>query len=239
MEALNCIDDVERTIRNQSKLVMLFYQKEDEFSNQIITVLSMLAQDNSPKIHCVKVRAYPVEFEEQLRSRFLFSNMPAVCLFSQQLLIKSLSVESIPILYKMVTQFCETSFFSDSQAQNSLSTKQDSVDTVKKIQALIQEHPVLLFMKGSREAPFCRFSKKAIALLRSLCVNFSTYDILQDESMRQQLKIFSDWPTFPQLYVKGEFIGGVDIMEEMSQSGALESLLASYKLENGQYLPSD
>lgn len=95
-----------------------------------------------------------------------------------------------------------------------------------RIQGLVDANPVLLFMKGSPLFPQCGFSSRAVAILNHLGVEFESVDVLQDQGVRQGIKAFSDWPTIPQLYVKGEFIGGSDIMMEMYESGELAQLLA-------------
>lgn len=99
-------------------------------------------------------------------------------------------------------------------------------DVQARIQGLVDSNPVLLFMKGSPLFPQCGFSSRAIAILNHLGVEFESVDVLQDQGVRQGIKAFSDWPTIPQLYVKGEFIGGSDIMMEMYESGELAQLLA-------------
>jgi monothiol glutaredoxin len=95
-----------------------------------------------------------------------------------------------------------------------------------RIQGLVDSNDVLLFMKGSPLFPQCGFSSRAIAILNHLGVEFESVDVLQDQGVRQGIKAFSDWPTIPQLYVKGEFVGGSDIMMEMYESGELAQLLA-------------
>ncbi len=98
------------------------------------------------------------------------------------------------------------------------------------VQAWIKEtvttHPVVLFMKGTAQFPQCGFSGRAIELLKSVGVdNLVTVNVLEDDEVRQGIKDFSNWPTIPQLYVKGEFIGGSDILTEMAESGELKTLL--------------
>lgn len=99
-------------------------------------------------------------------------------------------------------------------------------DTQARIQQLVDSNKVLLFMKGSPLFPQCGFSSRAIAILNHLGTEFESVDVLQDQGIRQGIKEFSDWPTIPQLYVKGEFVGGSDIMMEMYESGELAQLLA-------------
>jgi monothiol glutaredoxin len=97
-------------------------------------------------------------------------------------------------------------------------------DTTARIDALVKAHPVVLFMKGSALFPQCGFSSRAVAILQHLGVEFETVDVLQDQGVRQGIKTYSDWPTIPQLYVGGEFVGGSDIMMEMYESGELAEM---------------
>ncbi|KAF8562493.1 hypothetical protein P879_11788 [Paragonimus westermani] len=92
---------------------------------------------------------------------------------------------------------------------------------------LIKRSPIMLFMKGSASQPRCGFSRQMLELLNSYNVTFDTFDILLDEEVRQGLKTFSNWPTYPQLYVKGELIGGLDIVKELAASGELADVLKS------------
>ncbi|WP_066661981.1 MULTISPECIES: Grx4 family monothiol glutaredoxin [unclassified Sphingomonas] len=98
-------------------------------------------------------------------------------------------------------------------------------DTNARIQTLVDSNDVLLFMKGTPLFPQCGFSNRAVSILNHLGVEFESVDVLQDQEVRQGIKAFSDWPTIPQLYVKGEFVGGSDIMMEMYESGELAQLL--------------
>jgi monothiol glutaredoxin len=95
-----------------------------------------------------------------------------------------------------------------------------------RIAELVGADDVVLFMKGSPLFPQCGFSSRAVAILNHLGAEFGSVDVLQDQEVRQGIKAFSDWPTIPQLYVKGEFVGGSDIMMEMYESGELAQLLA-------------
>jgi monothiol glutaredoxin len=90
----------------------------------------------------------------------------------------------------------------------------------------VKNNPVLLYMKGSPVFPQCGFSAMAVQILTHLGVKFEARDVLADPAVRQGIKEFSNWPTIPQLYVKGEFVGGSDILKEMYQSGELQTFLA-------------
>ena len=98
-------------------------------------------------------------------------------------------------------------------------------DTNARIDEIVKSKDIVLFMKGTALFPQCGFSSRAVAILDHLGVQFDTVDVLQDPEIRQGIKDYSDWPTVPQLYVKGEFVGGSDIMMEMFEAGELQSLL--------------
>ncbi|KAF5362244.1 hypothetical protein D9756_002659 [Leucocoprinus leucothites] len=110
-----------------------------------------------------------------------------------------------------------------------------SQEVRSKIQKAIDSKPVVLFMKGTPDAPQCGFSRAAVQVLEIQGVppeKLQTYNVLQDEELRQSIKEFSEWPTIPQIYVNGEFVGGCDILLSMHQSGTLENLL-----ENNGVIP--
>ena len=100
-------------------------------------------------------------------------------------------------------------------------------ESKERIEQIIRNNDVVLFMKGTALFPQCGFSSRAVAILDHVGVPFETVDVLQDQEVRQGIKEYSDWPTIPQLYVKGEFVGGSDIMMEMFQNGELQQLVGA------------
>ena len=98
-------------------------------------------------------------------------------------------------------------------------------DISARIQSEIDANPVMLYMKGNAMFPQCGFSARVVQILTHVGVPFQTANVLEDMELREGIKSFSNWPTIPQLYVKGEFIGGCDIVRDMFQSGELQSLL--------------
>jgi len=99
-------------------------------------------------------------------------------------------------------------------------------DTLKRIDEIVKGNPVVLFMKGTAQFPMCGFSGRAIQILKACgATNVKTFNVLEDEEIRQGIKEYANWPTIPQLYVKGEFVGGSDIIAEMHEAGELQSLL--------------
>ncbi len=101
-------------------------------------------------------------------------------------------------------------------------------DVHKRIDDLVKGNEVVLFMKGTAQFPMCGFSGRAIQILKACgATNVKTFNVLEDEEIRQGIKGYANWPTIPQLYVKGEFVGGSDIMSEMHEAGELQALLKS------------
>ena len=104
------------------------------------------------------------------------------------------------------------------------STQSDPIQ--QGIDKLVKEHPVVLFMKGTPEFPQCGFSQRVVAILNNMAVPYAAVNVLLDDAVRDGIKVYADWPTIPQLYIKGEFIGGCDIVTEMSENGELDAMLA-------------
>jgi len=101
------------------------------------------------------------------------------------------------------------------------------MDTQQRIKQIVDENAVVLFMKGNAQFPMCGFSGRAVQILKACGVDqFKSVNVLEDDEIRQGIKEFSNWPTIPQLYVKGEFVGGSDIMMEMYENGELKQLFA-------------
>ncbi|MCH8014427.1 MAG: Grx4 family monothiol glutaredoxin [Candidatus Dadabacteria bacterium] len=98
-------------------------------------------------------------------------------------------------------------------------------NVTEKIESQIKDNKVILYMKGNREMPQCGFSSRVVQILDSYDIMYETVDVLEDPEIRQGIKDYSNWPTIPQLYVNGEFIGGCDICIELSQSGELKSIV--------------
>lgn len=100
-----------------------------------------------------------------------------------------------------------------------------TTEVMEKIRKEIDDNPVLLYMKGSKEAPMCGFSAQVVHVLKSYNVPFETRDVLQDWELREGIKEFANWPTIPQLYVKGQFVGGCDITMDLHRQGKLGEIL--------------
>ena len=104
------------------------------------------------------------------------------------------------------------------------------MDINERIKSLVEKNSICLFMKGTPDAPQCGFSLAIANVLKHLSVKFEGINVLEDENLRNGIKVYSDWPTIPQLYIKGEFIGGCDIVKEMFEKGELKTLLEKKSL---------
>ena len=97
----------------------------------------------------------------------------------------------------------------------------------KKISEDIAKNPIIVFVKGSREMPMCGFSKGVMEMFQNLGVDFKTYDVLEDPLIREGVKQFTQWPTIPQIFIKGEFVGGYDIVKDLFQKGELQKMVGA------------
>ncbi|KAF6142032.1 hypothetical protein GIB67_038000 [Kingdonia uniflora] len=136
----------------------------------------------------------------------------------------SLGMAAGPMVLETVREFVkENSSHAENQSQSGVT---DPLE--KQLHQLLNSHPVMLFMKGSPEEPQCGFSQKVVSILNEEGVKFGSFDILKDNKVREGLKKFSNWPTFPQLYFKGELLGGCDIVIAMQESGELKEALVDH-----------
>lgn len=186
--------------------VMLFMKGSPEtpkcgFSRQITQILNEQG---------IQYSTFDILEDDDVRQGLKsFSNWPTY----PQLYVKGELLGGLDIVKEMV----------ESGELKDMIPKTEDLNT--RLKNLINQSPVVLFMKGTPSAPRCGFSKTTVAILDEVGVPYTTFDILTDEEVRQGLKTYSNWPTYPQLYVKGELIGGLDIIKEMKDNGELESTL--------------
>ncbi len=105
----------------------------------------------------------------------------------------------------------------------------EEMETMEQIKKDVETHPVLLYMKGTPDSPMCGFSAQVVHVLKQHGINYESRNVLEDWELREGIKKFTNWPTIPQLYVKGKFVGGCDIVMEMHRKGELANVLAEVK----------
>ncbi|XP_022602075.1 glutaredoxin-3 [Seriola dumerili] len=171
------------------------------FSRQIVALL---------KEHNIQFSSFDILSDEEVRQELkTYSNWPTY----PQLYVNGELVGGLDIVKELAES---------GELEN---TCPKAVTLEHRLKTVINQGPVMLFMKGNKEAARCGFSKQILEILNGTGVDYDTFDILQDEEVRQALKTYSNWPTYPQLYVKGELIGGLDIVKELKESGDLVSVL--------------
>lgn len=171
------------------------------FSRQIIQIL---------KDHNVQYSSFDILSDEEVRQGLkTYSNWPTY----PQVYVSGELIGGLDIVKELVES---------GELEN---TFPKTVSLENRLKSLINKSPVMLFMKGNKEAAKCGFSRQILEIMNNTGVEYDTFDILEDEEVRQGLKTYSNWPTFPQLYVKGDLIGGLDIVKELLEGGELVSVL--------------
>lgn len=182
---------------------------------QVNEVLGALSTQNEFS----KIKFYSCEAEElsDISAKYRIEAVPTVIVFKSNTPLEIVHGADAPKIIETIKKY-------SSGQSNTTSAKLSLEDRLK---SLINKSNVMLFMKGDRVSPKCGFSKQIIEILNSTGASYETFNILEDEEVRQGLKTYSDWPTYPQLYVKGELIGGLDIVKEMMAAGELQAMLTS------------
>ncbi|XWS19587.1 hypothetical protein CRYUN_Cryun31cG0028300 [Craigia yunnanensis] len=205
------LDSRLRSLINSSPVMLFMKGKPDEpkcgFSHKVVEIL---------KQEKVDFESFDILLDDEVRQGLkVFSNWSSY----PQLYIKGDLVGGSDIVLEMQ----KSGELKRVLAEKGIIKKETPDDRLRK---LISSSPVILFMKGTPDAPRCGFSSKVVNALREEGVSFGSFDILTDDEVRQRLKVFSNWPTFPQLYYKGELIGGCDIVLELRNNGELKATLS-------------
>jgi len=182
-------------------------------------VLAELAKDGS----VTNAKYYKIAAEEmpEISMKHEIVAVPTILIFRAGKAIDRVDGANAAELTKKVKSHSAAKL--DNLALAVAPAKKEDLDT--KLRRLIKAHKCMLFMKGRPEEPKCGFSKQTVAILDDLKAEYGTFDILTDDEVRQGLKKFSDWPTYPQLYIDGELVGGLDIIKEMVASGDMQTML--------------
>lgn len=193
--------------------------------------MKILAEEE-PDLKEVKFARVEAEEMADLSMDFEVAAVPTFLFFKQGKVVKRVEGAKAADVTKAVKSLARQKSAGPRSPTQSVTIQEPSIndnesleDLNARLKKLISSSSVMLFMKGDPSAPKCGFSRQTIEILDDLNVKFGSFDILTDESVRQGLKTYSNWPTYPQLYVKGELVGGLDILKEMNESGELKTML--------------
>lgn len=182
--------------------------------NDVLDEMTKLEQYKNVKVAKIEAENVP---EVSLKSGVAV--VPTILLLKNSDIVDRVDGANAPALTEKVKHYLNNS---DAPLLDVVKTKESLEDRLKK---LINQAPCMLFMKGNPANPRCGFSRTIVSTLDNYKTDYKSFDILQDNDVREGLKKFSNWPTYPQLYLNGELIGGLDIVKEMDESGELESML--------------
>ncbi|KAG9484670.1 glutaredoxin-3 [Eleutherodactylus coqui] len=199
---------------DKSLLVVHFWAPWAPQCSQMNEVMAELVKVQ-PGVTFVKLEAEAIP---EVSEKYEITSVPTFLFFKNSQKIDKLDGAHAPELTKRVQRHASNASF---PATSNSAPKEDLNERLKK---LINVAPCMLFMKGSPQEPRCGFSRQILDILNKHKLQFSSFDILSDEVVRQGLKTFSNWPTYPQLYINGELIGGLDIVKELEASGELETM---------------
>jgi len=168
----------------------------------------------------VKFAKIETESVPEISKQFDITSVPTCILLSNKKEIERIEGADV---HKLVNKVKQNSFKFGSLITSSPNIESNNIED--KLKALINRSPIMVFMKGSPSAPRCGFSRTLVSILNELNIKYDTFDIFSDENVRQELKTYSNWPTYPQIYANGNLIGGLDIIKELKESGELEEAL--------------
>ncbi|XP_014672087.1 PREDICTED: glutaredoxin 3-like [Priapulus caudatus] len=202
--------------KDKGLLVVHFWASWAPQCEQMNEVLEELAKD--PKLSCIQFVKAEAEALPELSVQYKVAAVPTFIFTKGGAAIDRLDGAHAPELTKKAKALAGSGGYSAPPAPS----KEDLNTRIKK---LVNSAPCMVFMKGTPDEARCGFSKQTVALLNELNANYSSFNILADEEIRQGIKTYSNWPTYPQLYINGELVGGLDILKEMATSGELDAML--------------
>lgn len=208
------VDQYNKLIGSSTITVVLFSAEWADQCKQILSVMSEMAKQAT--FSGLQFLDVPAEDLSEVALKHQIDAVPTVIFFKAGTAVDRIDGVDIAAL----TTKCRKLAGSGPEAP-AAATLED------RLKALINRSNVMIFMKGDRNTPRCGFSKQLIAIINETGVQYDTFDILTDEEVRQGLKTYSDWPTYPQVYVKGELIGGLDIIKELLTGGELNATLSA------------
>ncbi|KAG7671150.1 hypothetical protein Ndes2526B_g02391 [Nannochloris sp. 'desiccata'] len=227
---VSTLSDFEKVLRENSKVVAHFWAGWCEPCSLLDQVLEQLGSD-APSVACIRVEA---EEASDLSERCNVSVVPLLVFFCGGKEVDRLEGAEPAALTTKFLSLANAPTQQPTLHYDGAAAAGAEISLPQRIEALVNSKPVMLFMKGNPDMPRCGFSGKVVEALKNAgAPDFGSFDILSDEAIRQGLKEYSQWPTYPQVYVNGELLGGCDIVLEMAKNGELAAELAKAKLING------
>jgi Grx4 family monothiol glutaredoxin len=206
---------------NKDALIVLVFDAEFTEQKELVDAAVKALVNDAEISSKIALAQVDVEQNNDLATEFTITSVPMIACVKKGQTIKRIDTLDPTNLTNMVReQLRLLEMVSTNESGESVDPKETFKAYLKK---LTTRAPVMIFMKGHPEAPRCGFSKQLVELLAKHNIKYESFDILQDEDVRQGLKEYSEWPTYPQIYVKGEFIGGLDILKQLDESGEIES----------------
>lgn len=230
---LNKAEELDTFLSDSQSLMVLFFaanwSDESKLMNDVVNELI-----NDEKVKKAQVKFIKIEAEEfeKISLDYSVETVPTFVFIKNRSVLHKLSGADAAALRQKISELTKSSV-SKAEATSSNNAETNLNERLKK---LINQTPVTLFMKGTPQEPRCGFSKQIVEILKNENATFSYFDILSDNEVREGLKKYSNWPTYPQLYIKGELVGGLDIVKEMVQSGEFKTMLPKKDLELNERL---
>lgn len=215
-------------VKNSDKIVVIhFYAvwaEQCSYMNNLLTEMSSNDKYKDVIFAMITAEQFP-----QISMNHKIDAVPTIIFLSGGKEVDRVDGANPNLLTSKLTQLLSTHKKTPASPEIKSSPPSGDVSIEERIKSLINAAPVMLFMKGNTEQPRCGFSRKIVEILKDHSAEFKTFDILNNQEVRENLKKFSNWPTYPQLYVKGELIGGLDIVKELVESGELKEMLPKSK----------
>eukprot|EP00029_Vermamoeba_vermiformis_P002554 TRINITY_DN12932_c0_g1_i1.p1 TRINITY_DN12932_c0_g1~~TRINITY_DN12932_c0_g1_i1.p1 ORF type:complete len:227 (-),score=75.21 TRINITY_DN12932_c0_g1_i1:68-748(-) len=201
----------------QGLAVVSFWAAWSEPSKQMNTVLGQLASQYAN----VKFGTVEAEEVDDVTEKYKVESVPTVLFLKHGEVAESVKGSNPPEVVKKLASFAQSAVTTGVAQAPAPKTEASKEQLHARLTALVNQAPVMAFIKGSPDAPQCGFSAKFCKILKDSNIEFGHFNILSDETVRNGLKEFSNWPTYPQLYVKGKLVGGFDIVKQLAESGDL------------------
>jgi len=206
---------------DKSLLVFLFAADWAPQSSQVLDALTELSKNKT--IGAIKYFKVEAESLPDISVQYGVQSIPSTLLIVKKTSAALIEGADVTVITKKIKEIAFKEF--PQTVSEIPSSAKDKNDLNERMKSLINRSKVMLFIKGTRDTPRCGFTRQLLEIMKTVNAEFDTFDILSDEEIRQGLKTYSNWPTYPQIYVNGELVGGLDIIKELVELGELERTL--------------